>query len=62
MIPWHEREAPATQVPVPLQREASVTVPAEQRAAAQTVPDAYRRQPPMPLHVPSVPQLAAPWF
>ena len=32
-----------------------------QVAAAQVVPPRYRRQPPVPSQVPSVPQLGAPW-
>jgi hypothetical protein len=54
------------QVPVPLQVRAGVSVDPVQLAATHTVPVAYRRQAPLPLHWPSVPQAAAPlsvhWF
>jgi hypothetical protein len=53
-------------VPVPLQVRAGENVEPTQVAVAQTVPVAYRRQPPLPSHMPSVPQLVAPlsahWF
>jgi hypothetical protein len=56
----------AWQVPVPLQVRADVSVTPVQLAAAHCVPDAYRRQAPLPLQKPSVPQAAAPlsvhWF
>jgi hypothetical protein len=48
---WH--------VPVPLQVRADVSVDPVQVAAAQVVPAAYRRHAPLPLHIPSVPQVAA---
>jgi hypothetical protein len=38
---------------------AGVSVEPVHVAAAQVVPDAYFRQAPLPLHVPSVPQVAA---
>ena len=54
------------QVPVPLQVRADVSVTPVQLAAAHWVPETYRRQAPLPLQNPSVPQLAAPlsvhWF
>jgi len=48
------------QVPVPLQVRAGVNVDPVQLAATQVVPLAYRRQPPPPSQVPSVPQVEAP--
>jgi hypothetical protein len=48
------------QVPVPLHVRAGVNVEPVHVAATQVVPAAYRRQPPLPLQVPSVPQLGAP--
>jgi hypothetical protein len=56
----HEAVVTAAQVPVPLQVRAGVNVVPLQVAPAQTVPAAYRRQPPAPSQVPSVPQLVAP--
>jgi len=54
------------QVPVPLHVRADVTVDPVQVAAAHCVPAPYRRHAPLPLHMPSVLQLAAPrsahWF
>jgi hypothetical protein len=50
---WH--------VPVPLQVRAEVSVDPVQLAATHVVPLAYRRHPPPPSHVPSVPQVEAPW-
>jgi hypothetical protein len=46
-----------------VQTEAAVSALAalSQRPARQTVPSAYRRQPPEPSQVPSVPQLLGPW-
>jgi hypothetical protein len=53
-------------VPVPLHVRAGEKVEPVHDAATHTVPVAYRRQPPVPSHIPSVPQLAAPlsmhWF
>jgi hypothetical protein len=48
------------QVPVPLQLRAFVNVVPEHVAAAHCVPALYRRQAPLPLHMPSVLQLDAP--
>ena len=48
------------QVPVPLQVRAGVNVDPVQVAAAQVVPAAYSRQPPVPSQNPSVPQLGMP--
>jgi len=45
---------------VPLQVRAGEKVDPVQLAPTQTVPFAYRRQPPAPSHMPSVPQPAAP--
>jgi len=54
------------QVPVPLQVRAGENVDPVQLAATHMVPAAYRRQPPAPSQVPSVPQvearLSAHWF
>ena len=51
---------------MPLQVRADVSVEPVQLAATHCVPAAYRRQAPMPLQVPSLPQPAAPasvhWF
>ena len=56
----------AWQVPVPLQLRAFVNVVPVHVAAAHCVPALYRRQAPLPLHVPSVLQADAPrsahWF
>ena len=56
----HDDGVVVWQVPVPLQVRAGVNVEPAQDAPTQTVPLAYRRQPPPPSQVPSVPQLAAP--
>jgi hypothetical protein len=48
------------QVPVPLQVRAGVNVDPVQLAATHVVPLAYRRQPPPPSQVPSVPHVEAP--
>jgi len=58
----HERGAAATHDPFPSHREggAPVDVPPGQLPALHTVPSAYLRHPPEPLHLPSVPQLAGP--
>jgi len=45
---------------VPLQVRAGVNADPVQRAAAQVVPAAYRRQAPAPSHVPSVPHEVLP--
>jgi len=50
--PWH--------VPVPLHVCGGVYDACEQLPATHVVPLAYSRQPPAPLHIPSVPQLGAP--
>ena len=59
-------ESTVWQVPVPLHVRAGVNVVPEQVAAMQVVPAAYRRQAPVPLHMPSLLQLEAPrsahWF
>jgi hypothetical protein len=47
-------------VPVPLHDRDDVSVDPAQLWPAHCVPDAYSRQPPAPLHVPSVPQVDAP--
>ena len=51
---------PARQLPVPLHVRTGVNVTPEHVDAAHIVPAAYSRQPPVPSHVPSVPQLGAP--
>ena len=56
----HEAPDDIWQVPVPLQVRAAVNVDPVQLAAAQVVPLAYRRHPPPPSQVPSVPQVEAP--
>lgn len=48
-------------MPVPLQVRAEVNVEPVQLAATHCVPAPYSLQPPPPLHVPSVPQVAAVW-
>jgi hypothetical protein len=48
-------------VPLPLHERVDVSVEPVQVAAAHCVPEAYTRQPPAPLHEPSVPQVDAPW-
>jgi len=53
-------EVAAWQVPVPLQVRTEVSVEPVHVATAQFVPAAYSRQPPPPLQVPSLPQVAAP--
>jgi hypothetical protein len=49
----------STQVPVPSQVRASVSVLPEQEAAAHAVPEGCRRQAPAPSQVPSKPQVEA---
>jgi hypothetical protein len=51
--PGQVREAPAWQVPAPSQVLAANSVVPWQRPAAHSVLAAYRRQPPVPLQVPS---------
>jgi hypothetical protein len=60
MIPGQSLLAPAWHAPVPLHSEAAVTTPPVHFAGAHCVPALYLRQPPLPLQVPSFPQLAAP--
>jgi len=55
----HDCVAGVTQALLVLQVEAGVSVEPVQLAAMQVVPDAYLRQAPPPLHVPSVPHVAA---
>lgn len=52
---------PATQVPVPLHADAARATPLVQLAPAHTVAAPYLRQAPVPLQVPSLPQLVGPW-
>jgi hypothetical protein len=56
----HGLVAGVTQVLAVLQVAAGVSVDPVQVAPAQTVPAAYFRQAPPPLHVPSVPHVEAP--
>jgi hypothetical protein len=51
--------APGRQVPAPSQRPANVTLPPLQVCALHVLPAAYSRHAPLPLQVPSVPQLEA---
>jgi hypothetical protein len=51
---------PAAQLPVPLHVRAGVNVTPVHVDAAHIVPAAYRRQAPVPSHVPSVPHPVAP--
>jgi hypothetical protein len=53
--------AGVTQVLLALHIAAGVSVEPVQLAATQVVPAAYLRQAPLPLHEPSVPQVAIPW-
>lgn len=55
----HERSAPAAHVPAASQRPATRSAPAVHESMPQTVLTAYLRQAPMPLHIPSSPQVAA---
>jgi hypothetical protein len=57
----HIEVVAAWQVPVPLQDRDDVSVDPVQLAVAQVVPAAYRRHAPAPSHVPSRPQVDAPW-
>jgi hypothetical protein len=50
-VPWPSHVRAGVKLDEPLGHDAAV----------QAVPAAYRRQAPLPLHAPSVPQLAAPW-
>src|SRR5262245_37098038 len=58
--------APGTQLPMPSQRAASVSVEPVQVWLLQALPGAYSRHAPEPLHDPSVPQVMPPasahWF
>jgi hypothetical protein len=58
--------APGTQLPMPSQRPASITVEPVQVCPLQELPGAYSRHVPLPLQAPSVPQLGPPssvhWF
>jgi hypothetical protein len=56
----HSDAVAGLHVPAPSQARAGVNVEPTQVAAAHGVPVAYRRQPPLPSQVPSVPQLAPP--
>jgi hypothetical protein len=56
----HIDDVAVWQVPVPLQARADVSVEPLQLAATQVVPAVYRRQAPVPLQVPSLPQVEAP--
>jgi hypothetical protein len=56
----HMCVVPATHLPAPSQRDASVSVDPIHDPAAQDVPLAYSRQAPAPLHEPSVPHEGAP--
>jgi hypothetical protein len=57
----HDDGVVVWQVPVPLQVRGDVNVVPVQVEAAQVLPSAYRRQAPLPSHMPSVPQVDAPW-
>jgi hypothetical protein len=48
-------------LPFPSQVDSEVYLPVAHLAATQTVPGVYFLQPPLPLQVPSLPQVAAPW-
>ena len=52
---------PGMHVPVPLQRPGRVAVTPVQAGATHCVPEAYSRQAALPSHMPSLPQVAAPW-
>ncbi len=56
----HDRSIPAAHVPAASQRPATRSAPALHESMPQTVPTAYLRQAPMPLHWPSRPQVAMP--
>jgi hypothetical protein len=55
------RIVPGTQTPAPSQVGLGVNVAPVHAPAPHTVPLAYRRQAPAPLHAPSVPHVIAPW-
>src|SRR5262245_7521169 len=48
-------------MPVPLQRPGSVAVPAVQVGMMHWVPEAWSRHAALPSHMPSLPQVMAPW-
>jgi hypothetical protein len=52
---------PRTHMPAPSQRPGSVAVTPVQAGGMHCVPDANRRQAARPLHIPSLPQVEAPW-
>jgi hypothetical protein len=56
----HERSIPGAHMPAASQRPAARAAPALHDSMPQTVLTAYRRHAPMPLHMPSSPQVAAP--
>src|SRR4051794_33164384 len=69
VLHWKGTHVPgvgATHTPLPSQADLAVNAVPEHVLAAHTVPDAYLRQAPAPLHAPSLPQLVAPssvhWF
>ena len=55
----HERNIPGAHVPAASQRPATRSAPALHESMPHTVLTAYLRQAPMPLHIPSSPQVAA---
>ena len=57
----HDWVAGVTQALLALHVEVGVSVDPVQLEARQVVPAAYLRQAPPPLHVPSLPQVAAVW-
>jgi hypothetical protein len=54
------RDEPAPHLPWPSQVDSEVYFPAAHFAATHTVPGVYFRQPPVPLQVPSLPQVPFP--
>jgi hypothetical protein len=54
-------EAPGTQAPLPSQADTALRTAIAQLAGAHSVPAGYRRQPPWPSQVPSLPQEVAFW-
>jgi hypothetical protein len=57
----HDDCVPAWQTPEPLHLGADVNVEPAHVVAPHVVPAAYRRHAPAASHIPSVPQLLAPW-
>src|SRR5205814_1988878 len=55
------REGPGVHLPWPSQVDSAVYLPAAHLAATHTVAGAYFLQPPLPLQVPSLAQVPAPW-